>query len=103
MALSPIQKAKYGTTPDVLYNEVRGICNDIEQFMTKAQSRAEFINLISAADGQAMGITDPAVLTSLSQLKGILNEIVAYYGNTQVTPANDPQAVIDGLRNMNVI
>ena len=103
MALSPIQKQKYGATPDVLYNEVRGICNEIEQFMAKAESRAEFINSISAADGTAMGITDPAVLSSLAELKGILNELVAYYGNAQVTPANDPQVVIDGLRNMNVL
>jgi hypothetical protein len=103
MALSEIQKQRYGATSEILYNEVRGMCNDIEQFMAKAQSRAEFINKISAADLTAMTITDANIISRLTQLKGILNELVSYYNNQAVTPATNPQTVIDDLRNMNVI
>lgn len=103
MALTAIQKAKYGSTPDILYNEIRGICNSIEQFMIRGQSAAEFINRASVQDLTDMGITDPAIQSLLGDLKNVVNDLVNYYANQAVTPATDPKEVVDSIRNMNVI
>lgn len=83
-----------------LYRDIRSLANEIALRMLRFKEASDFINTLTTADLDAMGVPAGQIRTDLNDLKTVLNELVAYYGGTAVTPAKNPDSVVDKLRNM---
>jgi len=101
MALSELQKTR--TSKSKLYDEVNQIANFLAQANARYQAVSDYINKVSAQDLTDLGITDSNVITRLTQLRVVMNELNSYYAGNAVTPSVAPQTVIDDLRSMIVI
>lgn len=99
MALTELQiptKAEF-------YRDMRSLANLIAQQKLKYQEAADFINRVQAADLDAMGVPAGQIRTDLVDLKNVLNELVSYYNGNAVTPAKNPDTVVDSLRTMIIV
>lgn len=83
-----------------LYRDIRSIAGEISRYMLRWKEAADFINTLTAADLDAMGVPAGQVRTDLVDIKQVLNELVAYYNGGAVTPVKNPDSVIDKLRVM---
>lgn len=82
------------------YNTLQNIAGEISNSIHRWSQVASFINRVTAADLDAMGVAAGQVRTDLVDLKNLLNNFVALWGNQTVTPAKDPQGVVDVVRKM---
>lgn len=99
MALTELQiptKAEF-------YRDMRSLANLIAQQKLKYQEAADFINRVQSADLDAMGVPAGQIRTDLVDLKNVLNELVSYYNGNAVTPAKNPDTVVDSLRTMIIV
>ena len=83
-----------------LYRDIRSLANDVALRMLRLQEAAEFINTLTTADLDAMGVPAGQVRTDLVDLKQVFNEFVAYYNGGAVTPVKNPASVVDKIRSM---
>lgn len=86
-----------------LYRDVKSLANEIALRMLRWKEASDFINTLTAADLDAMSVPAGQVRTDLTDLKQVLNELVTYYNGTAVTPAKNPDSVVDKLRSMLVV
>lgn len=82
------------------YRDIRSIANEISLRMLRWKEASDFINTLTTADLDAMGVPLGQVRTDLVDLKNVLNELVAYYNGGTVAPAKNPDSIIDKLRTM---
>lgn len=86
-----------------LYRDVKSLANEIALRMLRWKEASDFINTLTPEDLTAIGVPTGQVRTDLVNLKVVLNEIVAYYNGEAVTPATNPDSVVDKLRSMLVV
>ncbi len=86
-----------------LYRDVKSLANEIALRMLRWKEASDFINTLTPEDLTAIGVPAGQVRTDLLNLKVVLNEIVSYYNGGTVTPATNPDSVIDKLRSMLVV
>ena len=82
------------------YNTLQNVAGEISSAKHRWGLIATFINRLVTADLDAMGVTNAQVKTDLTDLKNLINEIVALLNNGTVTPAKNPQDVVDKCRKM---
>jgi len=99
MALTEIQK------PDKLdfYANVRAIAIEVKRVQLRWNEASEFLAGMGAADMDAMGIPAGQIRTDLANFRTALEEVVSLLGGNAVTPTNNPEAVMDKLRQMLVV
>ena len=83
-----------------LYRDIRSLANEIALRMLRFKEASDFINTLTTADLDAMGVPAGQIRADLVDLKQVLNELVAYYNGSAVTPVKNPDSVIDKLRSM---
>ena len=105
MALTEIQLQMATTlVPDCklrLYSILQDAAADLSSAMNRAKLVAGFINRIEAADLDTLQIPSGQIRTDLVNFKNVLNYFVSLWGNQAVTPAVNPQTVIDSIRRAN--
>jgi len=94
MALTELQLP---TKPD-FYNTLQNVAGEISSSMHRWGLVAAFVNRMEASDLDAVGVAAGQVRTDLVDLKNLLNNFVALWGNQSVTPAKDPQTVVNSIR-----
>ena len=94
MALTELQLP---TKPD-FYNTLQNIAGEISSSMHRWGLVASFVNRMETADLDAMSVAAGEVRTGLVDLKNLLNNFVALWGNQVVTPTKDPQTVVNAIR-----
>jgi len=94
MALTELQLP---TKPD-FYNTLQNVAGEISSSMHRWGLVAAFVNRMEASDLDAVGVAAGQVRTDLIDLKNLLNNFVALWGNQSVTPAKDPQTVVNSIR-----
>lgn len=82
------------------YRDIRSLANDVALRAARWKEAADFINTMTTADLDAMGVPAGQARTDLVDFKNLLNEIVSYYGGNAVTPVKNPDTVVDKLRTM---
>ena len=82
------------------YNTLQNVAGEISSAKHRWGLIAAFINRMVTADMDAIGIAAGQVRTDLTDLKNLINEIVALLNNGTVTPAKNPQDVVDKCRKM---
>jgi len=82
------------------YRTLQNLATEVNNLTHKWADVAEFIGNVTSTDLDSMGVAAGQVRTDLANFRTVLNELVAYFGNQSVTPANDPEAVIDKIRRM---
>jgi len=99
MALTEIQK------PDKLdfYANVRAIAIEVKRVQLRWNEASEFLAGMGAADMDAMGIPAGQIRTDLANFRTALEEVVSLLGGSAVAPTNNPEAVMDKLRQMLVV
>lgn len=83
-----------------LYRDIRSLANEIALRMLRFKEASDFINTLTTADLDAMGVPAGQIRTDLADLKQVLNEMVAYFNGSAVTPAKVSDTVVDKLRSM---
>lgn len=102
MALSELQKTR--TSKTEMYDQVAYLANNLAQSVAKWQAASDYINKVSSQDLTDLGITDANVVSRLTELRGVFNDLISYYnGNAVSAPSTSPQTVIDDLRDMIII
>lgn len=96
MALTEIQIPQ----KEYFYRDVRKLANEIAGGMSRFKAAADFINHMTAADLDAMGVPSGQTRTDLVDMKNMLNELVSYFEGNTVEPVKTPADVIDRLRSM---
>jgi hypothetical protein len=94
MALTELQLP----TKSDLYNTLQNIAGEISSAKHRWSLVATFINRMTTTDLDAVGVAAGQVRIDLVDLKNLLNEIVSLLNNNPVTPAKDPQEVVDKCR-----
>ena len=84
-----------------LYTIVQNVAGEISQSMHRWSQVAEFLSRMGTADLDAASIPTGQVRADLVDFRLLLAELNAYWGNAAVTPANDPQEIVNTLRKIN--
>lgn len=90
-------------TKNEFYRDIRSLANLVAQQKLKYQEAADWINRVGSSDLDAMGVPQGRIRTDLVDLRNVLNELVLYYNGNAVTPAKNPDEVVDSLRNMIIV
>jgi len=105
MALTEIQLQMATTlVPDCklrLYSMLQDAAAELSSSMHKMELVAGFINRMETADLDTLQIPAGQIRTDLVNLKTVLNYFVSLWGNQAVTPALNPQTVINSIRRAN--
>lgn len=96
MALTTLQR------PDKarFENDLQRIADEMSRMMTSWELASEFINDVDGTDLTEMGITDAGSIAVMNDLKQAVNDIVALFTGTAVTPIKSPKEVMDKVRRM---
>ena len=94
MALTELQMP----TKADLYNTLQNVAGEISSAKHRWELISVFINRMVTADLDAIGVAAGQVRTDLTDLKNLINEIVSLLNNNSVTPAKNPQDVVDKCR-----
>jgi hypothetical protein len=86
-----------------LYRDIRTLANEISMRALRWQQASDFINTLTVADLDAIGVPAGQIRTDLADLKQVLNELVLYYNGSGVTPVKSPDTVMDKLRSMLIV
>lgn len=105
MALTEIQlQMASNLVPDCklrLYSILQDTAAELSQSMNKMKLVAGFINRIDTADLDTLQIPSGQIRTDLVNFKTVLNYFVSLWSNQAVTPAVNPQTVLDSIRRAN--
>lgn len=105
MALTEIQLQMATTlVPDCklrLYSMLQDAAAELSSSMHKMELVAGFINRMETADLDTLQIPTGQIRTDLVNFKTVLNYFVSLWGNQAVTPALNPQTVINSIRRAN--
>lgn len=105
MALTEIQLQMATTlVPDCklrLYSMLQDAAAELSSSMHKMELVAGFINRMETADLDTLQIPAGQIRTDLVNFKTVLNYFVSLWGNQAVTPALNPQTVINSIRRAN--
>lgn len=96
MALTELQLP----TKADFYRNIQHAATEMDNLIQRWRNLAEFIGLVDVDDLDAMGVATGAVRTDLVEFRTVLNEVIALYDGSAVTPTNPPNAVIDKVRMM---
>ena len=80
------------------YNNIQNVAGEISSAMHRWGLVASFVNRMETSDLDAMSIASGVVRSDLVDLKNLLNNFVALWGNQAVTPTKNPQTVVDSIR-----
>jgi len=96
MALTELQR------PDkqMFFNDMRRIADEKSRHMASWEMAADFINDVGSADLTAMGIDDAGSISAMQDLKTAVNDVIAVFNGSAVTPTKNPNEVVDKIRRM---
>ena len=80
------------------YNTLQNVAGEISSSMHRWKLVAHFVNRMDVSDLDAIGVASGQVRIDLVDLKNLLNNFVALWGNQVVTPTKDPQAIVNVIR-----
>jgi len=101
MALTEIQLPNLPDEKWKFYRIIQDTAGQISQDMQNWRQIANFINRMDAADLDTLTIPAGQARTDLVNFKTVINYFVSLWNNQPVTPAVNPQTVIDAVRRMN--
>lgn len=82
------------------YNTMQNVAGEISSSMHRWELIAAFVNRMGTADLDAMGVGAGQVRIDLVDMKNLLNNFVALWGNQAVTPTKNPQDIVNAIRKM---
>jgi len=96
MALTELQLPK----KEFFYNRLQSSASQMDNLMSHWRNLIEFINMVTVADLDTMGVAAGQVRVDLVEFRTVLTEMVSLYDGNSVVPTNNPSVVIDKIRQM---
>ena len=99
MALTELQKP----TKEDFYNNVKDGAGALYRLAKQFQAHQEFLIRMDTAALDDLAVPIGDVRTDLVDYRNLLGELVDFFSNVPVNPANDPITVLNKIRRMNVL
>ena len=99
MALTDLQKP----TLEDFYNNVKDGAGSLYRLAKQFKSHQEFLARMDTAALDDLAVPIGDIRVDLVDYRDLLGELVDFFANVPVNPANDPITVLNKIRRMNVL
>ena len=82
------------------YNRLQAAANEMDNVMNTWKNLAEFIDKVTVADMDAMGVASGQLRTDLAAFRQAIDDVIALYEGGSVAPTSAPNSVIDNIRSI---